>query len=445
MKLSKLKLNANNPRTIKDEKFKQLVKSLQDFPEMMAKRPLVCVTDVDGKLYPLGGNMRLKALQELGLKEIPDEWVMMADEWPNEKRREFVIKDNVGFGEWDWGQIASDWPEVEEWGLDVPDAFKVQLEATEDDYEIPETIETDIVIGDLFQIGEHRLLCGDSTDSEQVAKLMGGDKAQLCFTSPPYALQRKEQYGGTDAKDYWNWFILIQENVRKHLLEVGHFIVNIKPHASEKQRNLYVFDLVLSMVREKNWLFVDEFCWLRVGIPQQVVNRFKNGFEPCYWFAAGEDYIWHPKNVRHESDSVPKALGKGAGDTNAAKRQGKGGGAIQGNEILSGLAYPNNVLDFKQNAEAIGHPAAFPIQLPNFFIKCMTDENDILYEPFTGSGSTMVAAHQLNRKCYGMELDPKYCQVIVDRMLKLDPNIKILKNDSARLIIRVFASAIRSR
>ena len=121
MKISKLKSNPSNPRVIKDEKFKKLVKSLQDFPEMMEKRPMVCVTDVDGKLYPLGGNMRLRAIQELGIKEIPDTWVMMADDWTEDKRREFTIKDNVGFGEWEWDQLANEWDAelLEGWGLDV--------------------------------------------------------------------------------------------------------------------------------------------------------------------------------------------------------------------------------------------------------------------------------------------------------------------------------------
>jgi hypothetical protein len=122
MKLSQLKLNPNNPRLIKDDKFKKLVTSLREFPEMMEKRPMVCVTDTDGKLYPLGGNMRLRALQELKYKEIPDNWVMLADEWSEEKRKEFTIKDNVSFGEWDWDTLANEWDEIllDKWGMDVP-------------------------------------------------------------------------------------------------------------------------------------------------------------------------------------------------------------------------------------------------------------------------------------------------------------------------------------
>jgi hypothetical protein len=122
MKLNNIKPNPNNPRLIKDDKFIKLVQSIKDFPEMMEKRPIVCVTDVDGKIYPLGGNMRFKALKEIGYKDIPETWVTMADDWTEEKRREFVIKDNVGFGEWDWEQLANEWDseQLEEWGVDVP-------------------------------------------------------------------------------------------------------------------------------------------------------------------------------------------------------------------------------------------------------------------------------------------------------------------------------------
>lgn len=124
--IEKIKPNPNNPRIIKDDKFKKLVKSIAEFPEMMFKRPLVCVTDTDGKIYPLGGNMRLKAFPEalqlmngkakLFKDGIPIE---LADEWTEEQRREFVIKDNVGFGEWDWGMIANDWDQEQVTALEV--------------------------------------------------------------------------------------------------------------------------------------------------------------------------------------------------------------------------------------------------------------------------------------------------------------------------------------
>lgn len=122
MKVSQLKQNPRNPRKIEPEKIDKLVESLRSFPEMMEKRPIVCVTDVDGKLYPLGGNQRLKAIKQLDMKEIPDNWVVLADDWSEEQRQEFLIKDNVAVGEWDWEMLKTDWDteQLSDWSLDMP-------------------------------------------------------------------------------------------------------------------------------------------------------------------------------------------------------------------------------------------------------------------------------------------------------------------------------------
>ena len=129
--INQIKSNPKNPRIIKDDKFKKLVKSIQDFPQMLEKRPLVCFTDTDGKYVVLGGNMRLKAAKEVGLKELP---ILLADDWTEEQKHEFLIKDNVGFGEWDWDQLANEWDtqQLEDWGLDFSD-FKVEAEAQNGD------------------------------------------------------------------------------------------------------------------------------------------------------------------------------------------------------------------------------------------------------------------------------------------------------------------------
>jgi hypothetical protein len=118
VKINEVKPNPKNPRLIKDEKFKKLVKSIQEFPDMLNKRPLIVFTDVDNKYVVLGGNMRLKACKEVGIKEIP---VIVADEWTEEQKAEFLIKDNVGFGEWDWDGLANEWDveKLEDWGLGV--------------------------------------------------------------------------------------------------------------------------------------------------------------------------------------------------------------------------------------------------------------------------------------------------------------------------------------
>lgn len=119
VKITDIKTNPNNPRIIKDEKYKKLLKSIEEFPDMLNKRPIVAFTDKDGKYVVLGGNMRLKALKELKYKEVP---IIVADEWTEEQKAEFLIKDNVGFGEWDWDSLANEWDteKLDEWGLDFP-------------------------------------------------------------------------------------------------------------------------------------------------------------------------------------------------------------------------------------------------------------------------------------------------------------------------------------
>ena len=122
-KIKNIKPSPNNPRSIKDDKLEALIKSIREFPQMLEKRPLVCFTDSDGKYVVLGGNMRLLAAKKAGLKEIP---ILLADDWSEDQRKEFIIKDNIGFGEWDWGQLADEWDiqQLEDWGLDVP-AFAI--------------------------------------------------------------------------------------------------------------------------------------------------------------------------------------------------------------------------------------------------------------------------------------------------------------------------------
>ncbi len=152
VKISEVKPNPKNPRIIKDGKFQKLVKSIQEFPDMLNKRPLVVFTDVDNKYVVLGGNMRLKACKEIGLKEIP---IIVADEWTEEQKNEFLIKDNVGFGEWDWDSLANEWDveKLDDWGLDVP-IFK------DDEIELKDLSST---IDNLYRI---EIVCKDEEHQE---------------------------------------------------------------------------------------------------------------------------------------------------------------------------------------------------------------------------------------------------------------------------------------
>jgi DNA modification methylase len=382
VQISRVKANPNNPRIIKDEKFAKLVKSIQDFPDMLNKRPLVCYTDTDGQFVVLGGNMRLKAAKECKLKEIP---IILADEWTSEQRAEFLIKDNVGFGEWDWEQLANEWDvqQLEDWGLDVPDFEGEELEAQEDDYEIPDVVQTDIVLGDLFEIGEHRLLCGDSTDSDQVAKLMNGQKADLLLTDPPYSSGGSQESGKTTGSIG---------------ARGGHTIKN--DNLSTRGYRLLMQD-VLALCSDVHSVFI--FCDWKMWIETFDISE-RSGFR------VRNMIVW---------DKMQMGMGMPFRNQHelclfASKIAGKiGDGATP------------NVLQHKRDREA-EHKTPKPIELLSDLLKQIESIN--VFDPFLGGGSTMVASHQLKRKCYGMELDPKYCQVIIDRMRKLDPNISIKKN-----------------
>jgi DNA modification methylase len=361
---------------------------------MMSKRPLVCVTDVDGKLYPLGGNMRLKALQEIGHKEIPDEWVQMADEWTEEQRREFVIKDNVGFGEWDWDDLANNWDteKLQDWGLDIPNFEAEVLEAEEDNYSIPDEIKTDIVLGDLFEIGEHRLLCGDSTDSNAVAKLMNGKNVDFIFTSPPYngntstpqgKLYLNNNLDNKTEEDYLNFLDAVKNSFYPFLKSKGIICWNIMYNNNSRQSFIKNINRFI-----EDGLFLSEtIIWKKNAIP--LSKGLSRAFEFIFVLQKDElDFNYQEKYKYNEN----------VWQVSNAKTQTE------------------------------NHKACFPVELPSNGISIFSKENEIIYEPFTGSGTTMVASHQLNRKCYGMELEPKYCQVIVDRMLKLDPTLEVKRN-----------------
>lgn len=165
MQLSKLKPLENNPfKTKGDEQIKAIGKSIQDFEKMMAVRQIV----YDEDFNILGGNKRYFALKMLGYKEIPDDWTKRVIGWSEEEKKEFIVKDNAHWGsEWDI-DILEEWGvPIKDWGVELPEFNELdKTEVQEDDFEIPDEVETDIVLGDLFEIGDHRLLCGDSTDSD---------------------------------------------------------------------------------------------------------------------------------------------------------------------------------------------------------------------------------------------------------------------------------------
>ena len=379
--IGKVKPNKGNPRFIRDEKFAKLVKSLREFPDMAQLRPLI----VNAEMVVLGGNMRLKAMQELKWETVP---VIVADNLTPEQEAEFVIKDNVGFGEWDWEMLANQWDAdlLTDWGLDIPHFEpELELEAEEDDYEMPDELQTDIVLGDLFEIGEHRLLCGDSTDSDAVARLMDGEKADIVFTDPPYKIETE---GGEKGS--------IGAGLRKQGKDI-EFISNFEPTE---------FLQVLPIVFGRN-MNAYIFCNKEL-LPDYLVWAKDAGY-------SFNVLIWKKPNAIPIGDSHRPDI-----EYLLLFRKS----AIWNN----GLKDVNYSRCLEYGRESGLHPTMKPIELISNELKISSNIGSIVMDFFLGSGSTMVASHQLKRKCYGMELGPKYCQVIIDRMRKLDPSIKVTKN-----------------
>ena len=381
--IDKIKMNNENPRIIKDNKFKKLVKSIKDFPEMLEKRPLI----IDENNVVLGGNMRLKALEHLKYKKVP---VIQVTDWNEEMKKEFIIKDNVGFGEWDFDILANEWDieKLNEWGLDFD--FKIEPEAEEDNYEEPGDLKVDVVLGDLIEIGEHRLLCGDSTDSDQGAKLMNGEKADMVFTDPPYLLDFQGGIHSDGSKSYNSKYGTI-----------------INDKMSNKDGNNFLDKINIIINTYCNGAFYITFY--RLGIDKYYESLKRVGLK------SRSLIIWNKGNhTLSNSDYMSKYEPIFYGWVKKHNFYGGKNGV--------------DIWDIKRTLKNELHPTMKPIDLCSKAISDGSQKNNIIFDLFIGSGSTMVAAHQLKRKCYGMELDPKYCQVIIDRMIKLDSNLVVKIN-----------------
>ena len=372
VKINQIKPNPKNPRTIKDERFEKLKKSIQDFPDMLNKRPLVCFTDTDGKYVVLGGNMRLKAAKDLGLKELP---IILADEWTEEQKAEFLIKDNVGFGEWEWDQLKSEWDveKLTDWGLEIPD-FKIEeAEAVEDDFDVPEGgIETDIVLGDLFEIDEHRLLCGDSTDSDAVAKLMNGQKADMVFTDPPYNVAFNGRSGKHDVIKNDN---LPDAEFRNFIAAICSVIKLIDPKA------YYIWC---------NWKFY--------GVLQELLE-----YKTCIVWA--KNVFGMGQGYRHQHEFC-----------------------LFYGKIDEVVKNESDLWEIKKDTNYV-HPTQKPVALS---VRAFGNHVKLLnvLDLFGGSGSTLIGAEQTGRKAFLMELDPKCCDVIVKRWEDFTGKKAVLLSDS---------------
>nr|DAU53582.1 MAG TPA: adenine specific DNA methyltransferase [Caudoviricetes sp.] len=385
-----------NPRYLKGEEHDKLKKSLKDSPELLQYKPLMVYAAEGGKFVVICGNMRLRICQELhnegveGFDALP--CFVLNKDVSIAKIKEYAIKDNVQAGNWDWDELANgDWEvdDLQDWGVDcsfLTDTEPVKemserKETEDDEYDEDEhEIEAKCKLGDIWQLGRHRLMCGDSTDASQVAKLLGGTNIQLYLTDPPYNVAYGYN-GAPTEKHRKDGLIVLNDKMDNDKFE--EFLTNAFNAANanmEKGASFYIF-------HSDGYSY-----WFRKALINTVDLELR---ENLIWVKNSmtlgrQDYQW-----RHE----PCLYGwkKGASHNWFSDRK------------------QTTVMEFDRPPKSVEHPTMKPIPLFAYLIQNSSQEGWNVYDSFGGSGTTIMACEQLDRNGFSMELDPHYCDVIINR------------------------------
>ena len=384
--IDKLVFAEYNPRQLTKDQYQNLKDSITRFGLV---DPMIVNTHKERKNILVGGHQRVKVAKDLGFEEVPCVEVKLTPD----KEKELNIRLNKNTGEWDYDALANyfDVGELTEWGFtedDLQFAEPEEITGLIDDDEVPEVEESITKTGDIWILGEHRVLCGDATKKEDIERLMDGQKARMSITSPPYENQR--DYSQWESyNDYLNFISQIIENYKK--ISANDFIVFWNMGSSEPTNNFIPADNYKQ--------FIDNgFKWLE----WIIWNK-----ESATWTIPRSQHIekgLYIPALRWESLMV-FSLGKRPHFELSDKKEIR--------NWQENVWEMNKVIGSQQ--KKIGHPALFPVELPYRAIKSYSKKNENIYEPFLGGGSTLIACEKTNRKCYGMEIDAHYCDVIVKR------------------------------
>lgn len=251
-------------------------------------------------------------------------------------------------------------------------------------------------------------------DCGQVLAAMPDDSVDLIVTSPPYADARRGTYGGLHPDDYAAWFLPVSEHLRRVLKPHGSFILNIKEKAVDGERHPYVLELILAM-RRQGWRWTEEYVWhKRNCAPGKWPNRFRDAWERCLQFNQHKQFKMFQEAVMVPTGDWAKSRLKKLSETDEKRdnsRVGSGFGKNVSNWVGRDMAYPTNVLHLATECGNKGHSATFPRELPMWFIKLFSEPGDLVLDPFAGSGTTLLAAHELGRKYLGIELKAEYVEL----------------------------------
>ena len=378
-----------NPRQLKKEQYQNIKESLQRFGFV---DPVIINKNKDRKNIIIGGHQRVKVAKDLEYTEVP----CLELDLSLDKEKELNIRLNKNVGDWDYDLLANnfDIDELHDWGFDDNelklDLFEEEREGLIDDDEIPEKAESICKLGDIWKLGNHRLLCGDATKKENIELLLDGRLSDILFTSPPYNMGKNATLDGNshlkDSKyknntdDDIDYDQLIIDTTALAIKHNKYTFYNIQHLAGNK------IQLVDYLYKFKNEL-VDTIIWNKTNTaPAMAKNVLNSKFEYIFIFSKDNSRAINTGNFR---------------------------GTI------------NNVYDGdpqRKNEFSKVHSATFPIHLPLFIINSFTKKNDCVMDNFLGTGTTLIACEKTNRVCYGMELDPQYCDVIIDRWEKYTGN-----------------------
>ncbi len=265
-----------------------------------------------------------------------------------------------------------------------------------------------------MQTIETKVICGDS---RELMCEIPDNSVDLIFTSPPYADQRKSTYGGVTPDEYVDWFLPISAELLRVLKPTGTFILNIKEKVVDSERSTYVLELILAL-RKQGWLWTEEFMWHKKNsFPGKWSNRFRDSWERLLQFNKNKKFSMYQDAVRVPIGDWAKDRLKNLSETDKTRdnaKNGSGFGKNVSNWVGKDTVYPTNVIHLATECNNKNHSAAFPEQLPEWFIKLFTQEQDTVLDPFAGSGTTLVVAQRMGRHSIGIEIMPEYCEMIKD-------------------------------
>jgi DNA modification methylase len=261
-------------------------------------------------------------------------------------------------------------------------------------------------------------------DCKKVLKKLPDNSVDLIFTSPPYADQRKNTYGGIRPDEYVKWFMPITKELLRVLKPTGSFILNIKEKVVEGERSTYVLELILEM-RKQGWLWTEEFIWHKKNCyPGKWPNRFRDSWERLLQFNKEKKFNMYQEEVMAPMGDWAKSRLKNLSDTDKKRdesRAGSGFGKNISNWLDRDKAYPTNVLHLATECANKDHSAAFPEGLPEWFIKLFTKEGDVVLDPFMGSGTTNFVAQRMSRNSIGIEILPEYYEKVKSKLEPVKP------------------------